>query len=62
VRYPSTDGDTIKATYLLMALPAAAVAAAFVIDALRPRGRAWAVAGVVALGVLVAVQLPFLIL
>jgi len=45
-----------------MALPAAAVAAAFVIDALRPRGRAWATAGVVALGALVAVQLPFLIL
>jgi hypothetical protein len=62
VRYPSTDGDTIKATYLLMALPAAAVGAAFVIDALRPRGRAWATAGVVALGALVAVQLPFLIL
>jgi len=62
VRYPSTDGDTIKATYLLMALPAAAVGAAFVVDALRPRGRAWATAGVVALGALVAVQLPFLIL
>lgn len=62
VRYPSPDGDTIKATYLLMALPAAAVAAAFLIDALRPRGRAWATAGVVALGALVAVQLPFLIL
>ena len=62
VRYPSPDGDTIKATYLLMALPAAAVAVAFVIDALRPRGRAWAAAGVVALGALVAVQLPFLIL
>ncbi len=62
VRYPSTDGDTIKATYLLMAAPAAAVGAAFVIDALRPRGRAWTTAGVVALCALVAVQLPFLIL
>ena len=62
VRYPSTDGDTIKATYLLMALPAAALGAAFVIDALRPRGRVWATVGVVALGALVAVQLPFLIL
>ena len=62
VRYPSTDGDTIKATYQLMALPAAALGAAFVIDALRPRGRVWATAGVVALGALVAVQLPFLIL
>ena len=62
VRYPSTDGDTIKGTYLLMALPAAAVGAAFVIDVLRPRGPRWAAAGVIALGVLVAVQLPFLIL
>ena len=62
VRYPSPDGDTIKATYLLMALPAAALGAAFVIDALRPRGRVWATAGIVALGALVAVQLPFLIL
>ena len=39
-----------------------ALGAAFVIDALRPRGRVWATAGVVALGALVAVQLPFLIL
>ena len=38
VRYPSTDGDTIKATYLLMALPAAALGAAFVIDALAGAG------------------------
>ena len=62
VRYPSPDGDTIKATYLLMALPAAAVAAAFLIDALRPRGRMWTTAGVAALCALVAMQLPFLIL
>ncbi len=62
VRYPSTDGDTIKGTYLLMAFPAAAVSAAFVVDALRPRRRAWAVAGVAALFALVAIQLPFLVL
>jgi hypothetical protein len=62
VRYPSTDGDTIKGTYLLMTLPAAAVGAAFVIDVLRPRGRRWTAAGVVALAALVAVQLPFLVL
>jgi len=61
VRFPSTDGDTIKATYLLMALPAASVGAAFVLDALRPRGRTWAVAIVGALAVLYAVQLPFLV-
>jgi 4-amino-4-deoxy-L-arabinose transferase-like glycosyltransferase len=62
VRYPSSDGDTIKATYLLMALPAAAVSAAFLVDALRPRRRAWSVAGIAALCALVAIQLPFLIL
>lgn len=62
VRFPSTDGDTIKGTYLLMALPAATVGAAFVSDVLRPRGRGWEAAGVVALAALVAAQLPFLIL
>jgi hypothetical protein len=62
VRFPSTDGDTIKATYLLMALPSAAVGAAFVVDELRPRGRAWSIALAVVLVVLVAVQLPFLVL
>ena len=62
VRYPSTDGDTIKGTYLLMTLPAAMVGAAFVVDVLRPRRGAWATATVAALAVLVAVQLPFLVL
>ena len=62
VRFPSTDGDTIKATYLLMALPAAAVGAAFVIETLRPRGRGWGIALAAALCVLVAAQLPFLLL
>lgn len=62
VLYPSTDGDTIKGTYLLMALPAASVGLAFVVDALRPHTRAATAvtAGVVAL--FVAAQLPFLIL
>ena len=62
VRFPSTDGDTIKATYLLMALPSASVGAAFVLDALRPRGRNWVVATVAALAALYVVQLPFLVL
>jgi Dolichyl-phosphate-mannose-protein mannosyltransferase len=62
VRFPSTDGDTIKATYLLAMLPAAAVGAAFVVDAARPPGRGWSIAVGVGLAVLVAVQLPFLVL
>jgi hypothetical protein len=62
VRFPSTDGDTIKATYLLVLLPAAAVGAAFVVDAARPRGRGWAIGIAVAVAALVAAQLPFLVL
>ena len=62
LRYPSTDGDTIKGTYLLTTLPAAALGAAFVVDALRPPGRGWALAIAACLGVLVVVQLPFLAL
>lgn len=62
MRYPSTDGDTIKGTYLLMALPAGAVGAAFVIDVLRPTGRAATLVLAAALGVLVLVQLPFLVI
>jgi hypothetical protein len=62
VRYPSTDGDTIKATYVLMGLPAAALGAAFVLDVLWPRGRGARLAGGLALAALVAVQVPFLVL
>ena len=62
MRYPSTDGDTIKGTYLLMALPAATIGAAFVVDVLRPRGRGWAVVTAGGVVLLVVVQLPFLIL
>ena len=62
VRYPSTDGDTIKATYLLALLPCAAVGAAFVVDRARPEGRWWSIAVAIAVALLVAVQLPFLVL
>jgi hypothetical protein len=62
LRYPSTDGDTIKGTYLLMALPAGSLGAAFVVDALRPRGREWTIATACAVAALAAIQLPFLIL
>jgi hypothetical protein len=62
VLYPSTDGDTIKGTYLLTALPAASVGLGFVVDALRPRTRGGAVLTAAAVALFVAVQLPFLIL
>jgi len=62
VVYPSTDGDTIKGTYLLMALPAASIGLAFVVDSLRPRTRACDLAIGAALLLFVAVQVPFLVL
>jgi len=62
VRYPSTDGDTIKGTYLLMVLPAGAVGAALVVESLRPRGRAGALLVAAALSAVVVAQLPFLVL
>ena len=62
VRYPSTDGDTIKAVYALLLLPGAALGAGFLIDELRPRSGLATAALVVAAGLLVAAQLPFLVL
>jgi hypothetical protein len=62
VVYPSTDGDTIKGTYLLMALPVASVGVGFVVDTLRPRSRAGAALTVGAVLLFVVVQLPFLVL
>ena len=62
VRFPSTDGDTIKATYLLALLPCATVGAAFVVDTARPQGRPWTIAVAAGLAILVAAQLPFLVL
>ena len=62
VRFPSVDGDTIKGTYLLMAMPACCVGAAFVVDVLRPRRRVWTLVIAGCLAAVVAVQLPFLVL
>jgi hypothetical protein len=62
VRYPSTDGDTIKGTYLLMALPAGCLGAAFVVDVLRPRSVRGALGTACLLLLVVALQLPFLVL
>jgi hypothetical protein len=62
VLYPSTDGDTIKGTYLLMALPAVSVGLAFVVDALRPHTRAATAVTAAVVALFVVAQLPFLIL
>ena len=45
-----------------MALPAGAIGTAFVVDVLRPPGRASAFVVAAALAALVAVELPFLVL
>jgi hypothetical protein len=62
LRYPFPDGDTIKATYLLIALPALALGAAFAADVLSRRSRAAAVALATAAAVLVASEIEFLLL
>ena len=62
IRFPSTDGDTLKATYLLLVLVPAAVGAGFVVDVLRPPGRMGALVVGAMLAALAAVQAPFLIL
>jgi hypothetical protein len=57
VRYPTTAGDVLKATYLLTTAPAWALGFGYALD--RLRGRAWLV--VLALVALCAVaELPFL--
>jgi hypothetical protein len=62
VAYPSSDGDTIKGTYLLMALPAGCLGAAFVVDVLRPPGARGVLATACLLLLVVGLQLPFLVL
>lgn len=62
LRYPSTDGDTIKATYLLLALPALALGAAFAADVLSRRSRAAGIALATAAAVLIASEIEFLLL
>ena len=62
LRYPFPDGDTIKATYLLIALPALALGAAFAADVLSRRSRAAGIALAAATVVLVASEIEFLLL
>ncbi len=62
LRYPFPDGDTIKATYLLIALPALALGAAFAADVLCRRSRAVGIALGAAAAVLVASEIEFLLL
>jgi 4-amino-4-deoxy-L-arabinose transferase-like glycosyltransferase len=60
--YPTSDGDIMRATYLLTALPAAAVALGWVLMRLRERSTAAFGVVVGVLGVSAVVELPFLVL
>jgi hypothetical protein len=62
LRYPFPDGDTIKATYLLIALPALALGATFATDVLCRRSRAAGIALGAAAAVLLASEIEFLLL
>jgi 4-amino-4-deoxy-L-arabinose transferase-like glycosyltransferase len=62
VRYPKLDGDNMKALYVLNAAPVLAIAAAFAFTRLAARGVAWLAVVAVALAVVIAPSLWFLVL
>ena len=62
IGYPTSDGDFMKATYLLTALPPVAFAVGWVLMRLRERGGAAFAVVVGALGVAAAVDIPFVVL
>jgi hypothetical protein len=62
IGYPTSDGDFMKATYLLTALPALALALGWVLMRLRERGGAAFAVVVAGLGVAAAVDIPFVVL
>jgi hypothetical protein len=62
IGYPTSDGDFMKATYLLTALPPLALAAGWALMRLRERGTALFAVVVAALGVAAAVDIPFVVL
>jgi hypothetical protein len=58
--YPTPDGDTVKGSFMLTAVPAWAACFGFAFDGLRSRFRRFSVAFVVALVLLSLVGVPFL--
>lgn len=60
--YPSDDGDTIKATYALTALPVSGIAIAWIVDRLRSRSSTLAAIALLSLVAWSAFALPFAIL
>ena len=61
VAYPTNDGDTIKATYAMAAVPALAVCFGFAVDRLAAARRAVGIVLGVVLGLSALVSLPFLV-
>ena len=61
VSYPTPDGDVLKASYMLTAAPAWALAFGVACERIAVRGRRWAIALVVVLGASALVSLPFLL-
>lgn len=62
ISYPSPDGDTIKAAYLLNAVAPLAVCAAWALDRLRRAGRPVMIAAVALLAYAAVLDIDFLIL
>ena len=62
IGYPTSDGDFMKASYLLTALPPIALALGWVLMRLRARGGAAFAVVVAGLGVAAAVDIPFVVL
>jgi hypothetical protein len=59
--YPTPDGDTVKGSFMLTAVPAWAVCFGFAFDGLRLRFRRFSAAFVVALVLLSLIGVPFLL-
>lgn len=61
-RYPAADGDTVKALFLLPAMPAIALCFGFATSVVAGRSRSWAVVVCVPLALCAAVSLAFVVL
>ncbi len=61
VAYPTSDGDTIKATYAMAAVPALALCFGFAVDRLAAARRVVGIVLGIVLGLSALVSLPFLV-
>jgi hypothetical protein len=59
--YPTPDGDTVKGSFMLTAVPAWAACFGFAFDGLRSRYQRFSLVFLVVLAVLVLVATPFLL-